>query len=313
MKCELQQLKDYAAEFIMLLKVERNLSVNTLKAYSCDMNCFFSWIQLRKIQILDDKAVLAYFNYLQDELELRPRSIRRKYVTLQQFFTFLGDSYGIYERFFRFGSRKFQIPKSLPKTLSNEEIIRLLSSASKELQESRTDYHKNLVIRNICIIECLYCLGLRIGEASALNITDYNKGDNSILIHGKGNKERMLFISSPVVCQKLNAWLRVRKEWNPSDSAMFITKKGKRMSIYTIENVFAKYQKLSQIDEHATAHSLRHSFATQLLNNGAGIRDVQELLGHSSIVTTQIYTEVSLNRKREVLLKYNGRNFLSIE
>ena len=85
------------------------------------------------------------------------------------------------------------------------------------------------------------------------------------------------------------------------------------MSVYGVENIFSKYQKVARIDPHATAHSLRHSFATQLLNNGAGIRDVQELLGHSSIVTTQIYTEVSINRKREVLMKYNGRNDLGIE
>ena len=209
MKCELQQLNSYAAEFTALLKVERNLSANTLKAYSSDINCFFAWIHLRNIQVLDDKAIFAYFNYLQDELELHPRSIRRKYVTLKQFFSFLADNYGIHEKFFRFGSRKFQIPKNLPKTLSNEEISRLISSASKELKECHTEYHKALVIRNICIIECLYCLGLRIGEASGLNVADYNKDDNSVLIRGKGNKERILFISSPVVCQKLNEWLQI--------------------------------------------------------------------------------------------------------
>lgn len=165
----------------------------------------------------------------------------------------------------------------------------------------------------MCIIECLFCLGLRVGEAAALDVNDYNSGDSSILVRGKGNKERMLFISSKIVCQKLNAWLMLRRELQPLDSALFVTKNGKRMSIYSIENVFYKYQKIAQINSNATPHSLRHSFATQLLNNGAGIRDVQELLGHSSIVTTQIYTEVSLTRKKEVLLKYNGRNFIQVD
>lgn len=97
------------------------------------------------------------------------------------------------------------------------------------------------------------------------------------------------------------------------DHAFFPSRLGKRMSVFSIENVFAKYQKAAKISQSATPHSLRHSFATQLLNNGAGIRDVQELLGHSSIVTTQIYTEVSIKRKREVLMRYNGRNKLEVE
>lgn len=84
------------------------------------------------------------------------------------------------------------------------------------------------------------------------------------------------------------------------------------MSIYSIENVFYKYRNKARINPAATPHFLRHSFATQLLNNGAGIRDVQELLGHSSLMTTQIYTEVSMSRKKEVMLKYNGRNYLDI-
>ena len=163
----------------------------------------------------------------------------------------------------------------------------------------------------MCIIELLFCLGLRIGEIEALDIEDYNREDCSILIHGKGKKERMLFISSPIVCQKLNHWLLTRLEMEPEGSAMFINKSGGRLSIFSIENIFYKYRELAKINPNSTPHYLRHSFATQLLNNGANIRDVQELMGHNSIVTTQIYTEVSLNRKKEVLMKYNGRNFMS--
>lgn len=310
MKADLSKLRSYAEEFTSLLKVERNLTKSTLKAYSCDLKGFFDWLIFRKIEEVDDRVVTAYFHYLQDEVELSPRSIRRKYVTMQQYFTFLSENYQIHEKLFRFNSRKFQIPKSLPKTLSQEEIKKLLSATSMELQNAQTEYRTRLAVRNMCLLECLFCLGLRVGEAAALNVEDYHSADSSILIHGKGNKERLLFISSKVVCQKLNAWLILRKEWNPKEEAIFITTKGERMSIYSIENVFFRYRDLAEINASATPHSLRHSFATQLLNNGAGIRDVQELLGHSSIVTTQIYTEVSLNRKKEVLMKYNGRNFL---
>ena len=91
---------------------------------------------------------------------------------------------------------------------------------------------------------------------------------------------------------------------------MFLNRYGNRLSIYGIENLFRKYRDLSSINPSSTPHYLRHSFATQLLNNGASIRDVQELLGHASIVTTQIYTEVSIDRRRQVLEKYNARNFL---
>lgn len=147
-------------------------------------------------------------------------------------------------------------------------------------------------------------------EAAALNVEDYREEDQSVLIHGKGSKERVLFLSSPVVCQKISAWLRIRETRCMKDHAFFPSRLGKRMSVFSIENVFTKYQKVARISQSATPHSLRHSFATQLLNNGAGIRDVQGLLGHSSIVTTQIYTEVSINRKREELMRYNGRNDL---
>lgn len=296
--------------FIDSLSVERNLSKHTLHAYQSDVMGMLNWCNLRKVQTLDDKAVFAYFQYLQDEIELKAKSIRRKYVSLKQYFQFINLERGINEIFFRFSSRKFQIPRNLPKTLTLTEIRNLITATSEEFQESTSDFRRRLCIRNMCVIEILFCLGLRIGEVEALDMEDYNREECSLLIHGKGSKERILFISSPVVSQKLHMWIMTREELCPEDSALFVNKYGKRLSIYSIENIFYKYRKLADINQKATPHYMRHSFATQLLNNGAGIRDVQELLGHNSIVTTQIYTEVSLGRKKEVLMKYNGRNFI---
>ena len=313
MQINIGQMRMDIQNFKKQLKIERNLSEDTLRAYECDLHCMQGWIERNQIYLIDDQVMMSYFNYLQEEKHLSARSVRRKYVSLRQFFEFLGERYDIHEKIFRFSSRKFQVPKTLPKTLERSEIKKLLKTASEKFQNAESEYQTWISLRDMCILELLFSLGLRVGEASALNVKDYREEEQSILIHGKGSKERILFLSSPIVCQKITAWLRMRATRSPKDSSFFPSRLGSRMSVYSIENVFKKYQKEARIDQRATPHSLRHSFATQLLNNGAGIRDVQELLGHSSIVTTQIYTEVSINRKREVLMKYNGRNEMDIE
>lgn len=313
MRISAEQMVQDVQDFKKQLRAERNLSEHTLRAYESDLHCMLRWMETYKVCMLDDKITMVYFDYLQNEEHLSARSIRRKYVALRQFFEFLGEHYNVHEKFMRFSSRKFQIPKTLPKTLERSEIQRLLNAASKDFQNAKSEYQIWISLRDMCILELLFSLGLRVGEMTALNVEDYREEDQSVLIHGKGSKERLLFLSPPVVCKKINAWLRIREIRHPKDNALFPSRLGSRMSVYSIENIFTKYQKISKINQKATPHSLRHSFATQLLNNGAGIRDVQELLGHSSIVTTQIYTEVSLNRKREVLMRYNGRNSLGVE
>lgn len=306
-----QQLEDLK-EFVRILVLERNLSENTIKAYYGDIFGMVKWMEEGKWEILDSSALTGYFFYLQGERRIAARSIRRKYVSIQQYCTFLNRKYGTGERFFNFSARRFQMPRTLPRTLSREEIQRLIHSVDEEYKEASSEYARMLCVRNMCIIELLFCLGLRIGEVSAMNIEDYCREEQAVLIHGKGNKERILYISSPNVVKKMELWLALRGEMEMDCSAVFVSRRGRRMSIYSIENVFYKYRNKARINPAATPHFLRHSFATQLLNNGAGIRDVQELLGHSSLMTTQIYTEVSMSRKKEVMLKYNGRNYLDI-
>lgn len=310
MKYSSEQLSQQVTLFLKLLSVERNLSNRTLNAYCSDLHCFILWCTNAQIETLDQNTILSYFHYLQTTLKQKASSIQRKYISIRQFFNYINQENISSERFFRFSARKFQLPKYLPRTLTTSEIRKLLSYADTQVCQSQSDFRKVLNIRNNVILELLFCLGLRIGEVSALDLSHYNCEDKTIMVYGKGRKERLLYISTPDVIHKLNIWLEIRDELHPVTNAIFLNRYGSRLSIYGVENLFRKYRDLSSINPGSTPHYLRHSFATQLLNNGASIRDVQELLGHASIVTTQIYTEISVDRKRQVLEKYNARNFL---
>ena len=140
MQMDTEQMAQEIQNFRRELKVERNLSEHTLKAYECDLHDLLWWGKEHEVCDWNDKATLSYFTYLQEKKHLSARSIRRKYVSLRQFFRFLEDSYNIHERFFRFSSRKFQIPKTLPKTLERSEIERLLAMASSNFQNAESEY-----------------------------------------------------------------------------------------------------------------------------------------------------------------------------
>lgn len=158
----------------------------------------------------------------------------------------------------------------------------------------------------------LVCTGIRIGELANMNVNDI-KEDWTFRVKGKGSKERILYISSDETRNAIVEYRKIRNLFFPKSNALFLNKYGERLTIWSIENVFYKYKKLSQISEYSTAHCLRHSFATELLNNGADLRVVQELLGHESITTTQIYTEISTANKIKALTQFNMRNDLMMK
>ena len=147
MQANVEQIEQDIQNFKKQLKIERNLSEHTLRAYECDLHCMLRWIETYHIRALNDKVTMSYFNYLQDEEHLGARSIRRKYVSLRQFFEFLGETYDVHEKFFRFSSRKFQVPKTLPKTLERSEIQRLLSAASKNFQAASSRRFPDTIFR----------------------------------------------------------------------------------------------------------------------------------------------------------------------
>lgn len=176
-------------DFIDMLFVQRNLSSNTLYAYKNDLQNFSRWLERRHYGDINDRSIYEYFFYMQNEIELAPRSIRRKYVSIQQYCDYLRMVLNLNEIFFRFTARKFQLPRTLPRTLSREEIKELILAATFQYQQARSEYKERLSVRNMCIIELLFCLGLRVGELFALDMADYRPEENTVLIHGKGRKE----------------------------------------------------------------------------------------------------------------------------
>lgn len=313
MECNFENISININNYINTLRIERNLSEKSIKAYYSDLTNFVDWLKENFIELIDINTINSYIFWLQTTRKMKDTSIKRKYVSLKAFFKYLVNNKIIGTSPFSNMRISFKTSKKLPKTLCTRDIVNLLKAPVEELKSIKTNFRKTITMRNSAIIELLYCVGIRIGELVNIELKDINLIEQTLLIHGKGRKDRFLYISSDDVITTLNTWIIERENLNPNCNSLFINKYGDKLSIYSIEDIYEKYRQLAGLDKKSTPHYLRHTFATQLLNNGADLRAVQEILGHSSITTTQIYTEVSTERKKQVLLKFNSRNLLKIE
>lgn len=289
-------------KFIEYLKSTKNLSPKTLEAYSIDLKTF---MQVEKDLLEPD--IRAYVLHLQS-LGLKDSSVKRKIVTLRIFYDYLYNEKIIsYSPFFNL-KFKFRQERKLPKTLSINEVRRLLD-CFVYASEKMTDFSHRQFVRDCALIDLLISTGIRVAEAAAIRFDDIITYEHAVLIHGKGRKQRIIYISSNETWQRLLTQLRMQKKLS-STSFLFTNRNDKPLTSHSIEKIYRKYANVAKINPVSTPHYLRHTFATNLLANGADLRSVQELLGHASITTTQIYTEVSSLRKKQVLRKYNYRNKL---
>lgn len=290
----------YLLNFINYLKATKNLSSKTLKAYSSDLNQFFTHEQ----NVLNPD-ICAFISYLNMELKLKDTSIRRKIITLKNFYDYLIDCEVIASSPFKKLKFKFKQERKLPKTLSISDISKILKCFDIETS-SLTAFAQKEFMRDAALIDILISTGIRIGEAAAIELDDIIMSERTILIHGKGRKQRLIYISSSITWERIKTLVKDRIK---SDcSYLFVNRYGSPISIHGIEDIYKKYIKKAQITTKSTPHYLRHTFATNLLANGADLRSVQEILGHASVATTQIYTEVTTARKKQVLSKFNYRN-----
>ena len=275
--------------FLRYLKNERNASELTIKSYREDLTILNGYF----VDTLGHSPAPASIT----PLELRgyvaalhdagyaPTSISRRLASLRSFFKF-AQREGLAESNPAKPLRNPRKQRKLPHFLTNEEVGKLLAAPSKT---------QPMGLRDAAMLETLYSAGLRVSELVGINLSDLDLEDGLVRVRGKGRKERLAPLGSYAV-KAIERWIGRR---TPHESeqhkagALFLNKFGKRITTRSVSRMLEKYLKQTDLDMRTSPHTLRHSFATHLLNGGADIRSVQELLGHKSLVTTQIYTHIS--------------------
>ena len=288
------------------MKSTKNISAYSSLAYSSDLNDFIKFCGGE----IDNDVLVKYVSHLSQDRHLCDTTISRKLITLKMFFEYLYSKNLIEQNYYQNCRFKFRKERRLPKILSKTETAELLKTATAERNSAKSNPEVLRTSRNLALIDVLISTGIRIGEASAISLDDIIESEKTLLIHGKGRKQRLIYISCDETWNNLNKWLNIRKEMDISTDKLFVNRSGNQLGIHGIEYIYKRIKENAGINPSSTPHYLRHTFATNLLSNGADLRSVQELLGHSSVAITEIYTEITTQRKKEVLDKYNFRNNL---
>lgn len=292
-------------EFLSVIKSTKNLSDKTILAYRSDLMDFVNTIGPGPSK---ENTILNYVQELSQVRLLKDSTITRKLVVLKMFFEYAHSHNYIQQNYFLLHSFKFKREKQLPKTLAVKETTKLLNCAANKVITSTTTFGKWKTLRDLALVDVLISTGIRIAEASNISLADIILSERTILIHGKGRKQRLIYISCSQTWANLMHWMKIRHQLFTDTDKVFVNRYGNQLGIHGIEYIYNNLKKEAGINTRSTPHYLRHTFATNLLANGADLRSVQEILGHSSVSTTERYTEVTTKRKKQVLDKYNYRN-----
>ncbi|ADG93156.1 integrase family protein [Arcobacter nitrofigilis DSM 7299] len=299
-------------DFFFHCQFEKNLNPKTLNAYTIDIKQFKAFNNIETLSINDvDKDVLKeYIRHLYS-IDLKPKSIKRKLATLKSFFNYLEFEEIILVSPFRKMRISIKEQKSLPKTIDIRNIRKLFKYVYKIKSNNKEteSFSYKTIVRDIAILELLFATGLRVSEVSNMKYSNIDLSSGNIRILGKGNKERTIQICDQEVKLILKEYFSLFKDEIYKNKCFFINRLGNKLSEQSISNMIKKYQKNANVGQHLTPHMFRHSFATMLLEEGVDIRYIQGMLGHSSISTTQIYTQINMKQQKKILsTKHPRRN-----
>ena len=288
------------SSFIDHLRIERGLSENSLTSYGRDLKYFLEFLQDRNRELSEITAsTLSEFEVWLKDRSLAISSINRTNSAVKSFLIYCAREYSLNLPTGEISSHK--VARKLPKALTIDEVALLIESA-KSLSEATS-------LRDVALLELLYSTGGRVSEIIGININDLAKveSDNQMIqtikLRGKGAKERIVPIGSYALTALDNYLVRIRpalmSKSGRSESALFLNSRGSRLSRQSAWSIVLKAARACGLEGKVSPHVFRHSYATHLLDGGADIRVVQELLGHSSVTTTQIYTLVTIDRIRQ--------------
>ncbi len=285
------QLKEIQNKWIEFLNAELRLSQNTLENYTRDLKQFINYIQNNITQNITEKTfenltIKDFRAFIISIKNKNPSSIARNISTLKNFFKFLNEeNIAINTQIEILKSPK--LPKKLSSALNNDDAINILETFDKVIND------KWQAERDKALFTLIYGTGLRISEALNLNINDIQ--NETLIIKGKGNKERMVPLLD-IIKDTINAYIKIAPFNFRNDDPVFRGAKGARLTPRVAQRDIEKVRNYLGLSNNTTPHSLRHSFATQLLENGTDLRTIQELLGHASLSTTQLYTKMNMGK-----------------
>ncbi|MDD5072910.1 MAG: tyrosine recombinase XerC [Candidatus Omnitrophica bacterium] len=295
----------YVEKFIRYLEIERNASKHTLINYSVDLKSLSEFLKEEPIEKVDYVSLRRYLAHVKEQ-NLSKVSIARKIASIRSFFKFLFRE-GIIKNNPASSLSTPKRDKHLPKFLDEKEIVLLLESPDREGEVG---------LRDRAILETLYSTGIRVSELVGLNMDHIDQIGGIIKVFGKGKKERIVPIGERAL-QAIRDYLKARrpvtKDTKPRasmevrDKALFFNKNGGRLTDRSIRRIINKYITKASIQQKISPHTLRHSFATHMLDHGADLRSVQELLGHANLSTTQIYTHITTERLKSAYTKAHPR------
>jgi len=302
-------LENYITQYLNYCKSNKKLDFKTIKAYRIDLTQFTAILPLAELPI-DKETLLIYLTEIHKLYQ--PRTIKRKIASVKAFFHYLEYEELIETNPFNKIDLSFRQPKRLPKTIPFNTIQLFLSSLYQEAATIQTPSQRKSSLRDIAVIELLFATGMRISELCSLKQTDIDLKNKKVLIYGKGAKERILQISNDDVIKALISYQSAFSEVLARTDWFFVNRLNNRLSEQSVRLMIERYSKLAGIPMHITPHMFRHSFATLLLEADVDIRYIQKMLGHSSITTTEIYTNVSLSKQKEILEKKHPRNGMRV-
>lgn len=305
-------VQEAISQFLFHCQYEKNLSPKTLKAYSIDLRQFRTYLEtelrLTELAQIDKVALRAYIKSLFGPLA--EKSVKRKVATLKALFHHLEREDEIAVNPFRKIDVRIKEKKRLPRTVPLGELEKLFRYLyrKKEGISNRESQAYQALVRDIAVLELLFATGARVAEVCNLAAADVDLRQRQARIIGKGRCERVLPISANEVVNILQEYLASSRHAEDESGHFFRNRNGDRLSEQSVRTVLKRYAKKAGLQLTITPHMFRHSFATALLEAGVDIRQIQQLLGHRSIVTTQIYTEIQVRQQRRLLTAKHPRN-----